>query len=306
MRRFFTLALATLGVALLAAPSAASDASNLTVLTTSQLTRTMAGARSAVITAYELEPRGGMVRALGELCRRGARGDIMLANPRDVVGQTVVRKNEQSRAALESAGCHVHFADRPLHLKLANIDGVTYLADRNFGRAATILRTDDPRDRTAIARTLSEDRGVDAGDLSTRKASALQIENDVILRSTGPLGVETESFGPGTTVFESLRRSALARRPVFLIVARTEFDNDDRERAALATLAAAGVHIRVGTSNAKLAVPQSGPTWMGSANATAGRPDQIDWGRRITNAGVHDAILRRFLQDWSQAEEVRL
>jgi hypothetical protein len=308
MRRPLVLCLAVLAAAALYAPSRAADPATLAVLSTSQLTRaiTEPQTRSAVITAYELEPRGAMVRALTTLCQRGGRADVMLANPRDVVGGTVVRKNQISQAALESAGCHVRFADRPLHLKLADVDGVTYLADRNFGRSATILRTDVGADRSAIARTLSQDRGVDAGDLSTRKASALAIEADVILRSTGSLGVETESFGPGTQVYEALRRSALARRPVYLIVARTEFDGDDRERSSLSALAAAGVHVRVGDSNAKLAVAQGGPTWIGSANATAGRPDQIDWGRRIDAPVVHDAILRRFLEDWNDAQDVRL
>ena len=88
---------------------------------------------------------------------------------------------------------------------------------------------------------------------------------------------------------------------VRLIVAALEerSKGSNAERAALARLAQAGVEVRVGTSGEKIALDGENG-WLGSANATRGLADQIDWGI-ITQGAMTAALREKFEQNWSAA-----
>lgn len=273
-----------------------------------QIYREVASADWAIVTAYELPARGGMTAALSELCRRGRRGDVILAGDRYIVGSRVRATVDEAAQALRGAGCSVRRANAPLHLKLAYISpGVAYLADRNWGRKASVVRVQSEADRSLIAATLQNRPGTN-GSLATRKADALILEAQAITQSSGPLLVESESFGAGTPVYDAIVSALAARRPVSLIVASAELRetgarSSSGERAALDRLRAAGAQVRMGSSDAKMAVGLNG-AWMGSTNATAGYPDQIDWGMRTGNPALRLQLAQRFASDWASAEPI--
>lgn len=258
------------------------------------------GAASAVLTSYELPAHGGMTAALAALCTRGGRADVILAGDRYLIGASAKRTVAASAATLTAAGCKVRRAAVPLHLKLLYLGPAgVFLADRNWGRNATIVRLDDPADRELIAATLRNQPGSN-GTLATLKGAALEIEARTIATSHGALAVESESFGANNPVFEAIRAAAGAGRPIRLIVSSLELrgSGSASERAALAELVRAGVQIRAGRANAKLAVTDDA-LWLGSTNATAGYPDQIDWGRRLDS--LRAPVRARFERDWESA-----
>jgi hypothetical protein len=63
---------------------------------------------------------------------------------------------------------------------------------------------------------------------------------------------------------------------------------------------AAGVEVRVGPDSEKLALSSS-QAWVGSANATGGRPRTIDWGTRTSDAAIRRALGARFEGNWNRA-----
>jgi hypothetical protein len=262
----------------------------------------VAVAPSAIVVSYELPARGGMTAALEALCARGARGDVILAGERFIVGGAVRRVDAEAAAALESSGCRVQRANIPLHMKLAFIGtGDAYLSDRNFGRYATVLHVDAPADRSLIAQTLQNRPGSN-GTLATLKGEALAIEAATIASSHGSLDFESESFGPNTPVYDALVAAAQTGRAIRVIVSASDLAEDSgSEAAALRNLAALHVQIATGRSDAKIAVSDSS-LFIGSANATAGYPEQIDWGRRIDDAPTRTEIRRRFQHDWEEAQ----
>jgi hypothetical protein len=264
----------------------------------------VATAPTAIVTAYELPARGGLTAALAALCARGGRGDVILAGNAFIVGSAVQRTVDEAQAALTGAGCRVRRATVPLHLKLVALGGgETYLADRNFGRSATIIRLDDVADRDLIAATLRNQPGTN-GSLATLKGPSLAIEAHVIADSAGSLDVESESFGANNVVYDAILAAAQSHRRVRLVVAQTELRSERNERAALDVLARAGVQIRAGRSDAKLAIGDQGDYFLGSSNATGGYPEQIDWGKRLNDAGMRGEIVRRFEGDWNDAEPI--
>ena len=174
----------------------------------------------------------------------------------------------------------------------------TYLADRNFGRTATIIRLDSPADRNLIAATLRNQPGTN-GSLATVKGPALAIEARVIAASTGNLDVESESFGTNNPVYDAILAAAQSHRRVRLVVVQNE-----SERGALDTLALSGVQIRSGRSDAKLAIAEHGDFFIGSSNATSGYPDQIDWGKDLNDPSIRGTIAQRFERDWKNADPI--
>lgn len=256
----------------------------------------VAAAPSAIVTAYELPARGGLTTALSALCLRGGRGDVILAGEQFIIGSSVKRTVDEAQATLTGSRCAVRRATVPLHLKLVALGGgETYLADRNFGRSATIIRLDTLADRNLIAATLRNQPGSN-GSLSTVKGLSLAIEAKVIADSSGTLDVESESFGADNVVYDAILAAAQTHRRVRLIVVENE-----SQRPALDALARAGVQIRTGRSDAKLAIAQQGDFYIGSSNATAGYPDQIDWGKRLNDPNIRGTIAQRFNSDWNDA-----
>jgi antitoxin (DNA-binding transcriptional repressor) of toxin-antitoxin stability system len=199
-----------------------------------------------------------------------------------------------------------------LHLKAAVIDGVAWLADRNWAGDGPerILRDTDADDVAAVASAVAGGAG-DDGHLATTKAGALRLEAAVIDRAgAGPLLIESESFGNGS-VYDALLRRAKAGEPTRLIVAGREVAESGpagREAKRLARLAALGVDVRVGDPargdlDEKLAVG-GGDAWVGSANATYARREygaQRDWGMATGVPAVGDDLRAAFERNWAAA-----
>jgi hypothetical protein len=265
-------------------------------------------ANFAIVTAYVLPEHGGMTAALSEMCRSGKRVDVQLPSSAHLVGSNVQAAVDAATQTLQDAGCKVQRVDRPLHMKLAyvgdNRGGVPYLADRNFGRNATVLRIDDPSDRNLIARTLRGQPGTN-GTLATRKDAALALEAHAIDASTGTLAIETESFGENNPVFDALLRAISHNRKILLLVANREASTNPRERTILEQLRTAHVNVRTGDTNAKIMLGGNNTAWFGSTNASSIQAEyaaQVDWGRIISDQGMRAELARRFIADWTAAQ----
>jgi hypothetical protein len=265
------------------------------------------GARDVRFGALVLYP-GLMCDALVDAAHRGARVDVTLQrNPyRGGAGERLA--NRRAAQTLRAAGATVTLRDRerqPFHLKAAVCDGVAYLCDRNWaadGREL-VVADDDAADVGLVRSTLRDAVGGSCGAFTTRKADALRAEAELI-RSAGdaPVTVETESFGGGA-ISAALREHAARGAPTTLILSRREAAHDRRERTLIAHLRAAGVDVREGGANEKLALCGDA-AWIGSANATfAGEreADQIEWGTVTRDAALVGAVRAALRRDVASA-----
>lgn len=252
------------------------------------------------LTAFVLAPGGEMVRALATACRRRARVVVELDRP----GFADVRQsNDAAIAQLRSAGCEARYASRALHMKVALLDHVAYLSDKNFAAGGLFVRDSRADDRAIIAQTLEGDPQ-SSERFWTRKADALDGEAEVMGTAHRMLLVETESFGAGTAVYDALLNAPRSGVHAFLLVASREFATTRDEQAAVGALIRAGVVVRLSGQNAKLAVADGLAAWVGSSNATASVPDQEDWGMRLSSSAQATAIRARFARDWAVSEPV--
>ena len=222
--------------------------------------------------------------ALAAAAARGAHVRVRLeAAPLGAADSDLARANRHCVTQLRAQGVDASLADGRdgvVHAKVALMDGVAWLDDRNFPSRGPdlIVRDDDPDDAAAIADALA---GLPAHDgrVTLDKSASLELEARALTGGTPPaLDVSTESFGDGP--IERVLRDAIARGAhVRLILAARELcQGKPQELLALAHVA--GAEIRVREDVDKLAVT---PTyaWTGSANATAS-PDwnpQREWGR---------------------------
>lgn len=275
---------------------------------------TLAAARQIALTAYTL--RGGQVLdALAAAARRGADVRVRLErDPFDDAAGTLHAANAAAIRTLRSAGASAELTkpgEPVLHLKAAVVDGVAWLDDRNWaaGGAQRILRDTDADDVAVVASAVAGGAGTD-GHLATTKSGAQRLEADVIGRAgPAPLGVESESFGPGT-IYNALLHRAQAQLPTRLVVAGREVaePGNRRERALLARMAALGVDVRVGDPAAgdldeKMAVAGA-DAWLGSANATyayGADGAQRDWGMSLREPAMVDGARAAFERNWRAA-----
>jgi hypothetical protein len=284
------------------------------VLTTAAgFVQTLASARNVALTAYTLRP-GAVLDALEAAAKRGATVSVRLErDPLDDAAGSLHRANAAAIAALRAAGATAEATgpgEPVLHLKAAVVDGTAFLDDRNWaGGAERILRDTDADDLAAVTAAVAGRPGAD-GHLATTKSGAQRLEADVIAGAgSGPLLVESESFGNGT-IYNALLHRAKAHEPTRLIVAGREVaERGNRtERAHLAHLAALGVEVRVGNPrhgdlDEKLAVADR-DAWFGSANATYARGAdgaQRDWGLATRQPDIGDALRAAFERNWSAA-----
>ena len=107
--------------------------------------------------------------------------------------------------------------------------------------------------------------------------------------------VETESFST-SAVSRILEQRARAGDDVTLVVAASEYRTSPRERAELADLVHAGVHVFTASSDEKIAV-DGGAGWTGSTNQTPGWGDQVDWGLVFGNADFVAALAQHVRDD---------
>lgn len=275
---------------------------------------TLAGAQRIALTAYTLH-EGRVLTALETAARRGATVTVRLErDPLDDAAGTLHHANARALAALRAAGASAE-ATKPgepvLHLKAAVVDGVAWLDDRNWaaGGAEEIVRDSDRDDVAAVASAVAGGAGSDA-HLATTKSGAQRLEAALIAGTgTGPLDVESESFGNGA-IYHALLHRAEAHLPTRLIVAGREAaePHNRLERAHLARLAALGVEVRTGDPkhgdlDEKLVVAGD-RAWTGSANATYARgPDgaQRDWGLTTRDPAMIDGLRTAFERNWSAA-----
>lgn len=258
-------------------------------------------ARQVAFGTYFLGP--GRVRdALIDAARRGAVVSVTM--------QDVPYRDDGSRAAstrasaraLRAAGANVTLlpsTSAPFHLKAAVCDGVAFLDDRNWSRddRETVLEDADPAD-VALVRDALGGRGSANPALATRKDAALAREIALIDGAREvPVIVETETLG-ASALSAALRRHARSGAATTLVVGRGEAD-DPRERALLRSLREAGVAVRRGGVDEKLAL--AGDTaWIGSANGTAtfsGTGSQIDWGVVTTDTTIVHAVRAALTRD---------
>jgi phosphatidylserine/phosphatidylglycerophosphate/cardiolipin synthase-like enzyme len=260
----------------------------------------IANAHTIEITAFTLQSNGPLVRALTSACRRRAHVDVELDYP-DF--PEVRATNDEAIRTLKSAGCNARPVDHPLHMKVAVLDNAIYLSDRNFADGGLFVRDTRADDRGVALQALNGVAGA-TDHFWTRKSDAIQAEAQLMHSAAGTLFVESESFGPGTAVFDTLIERRRAGVAVYLLVATSEFRSDARERAAVAQLIASGVTVRLSDQDAKLAVPDQIGAWVGSSNATSGLPDQIDYGMYLGGSTYAQEITRRFSADWARSVPV--
>jgi phosphatidylserine/phosphatidylglycerophosphate/cardiolipin synthase-like enzyme len=260
-------------------------------------------ARTVTISAYTLSPRGKMSGALLAAAARGARVSVALDG--SAFG-AAARSNTRTIAEFNARGIRVHLTERPLHLKAAVIDGAVFLSDRNWtsGRGhEVVIRDPYTGDRTIVERAILGDAGSNE-HLWLRKADALAAEARLVTqRASHEVLVESESFGAGTPLYDALRARARAHDSVHLIVAAFEYRRSSAEQRAVAELVREGVHVRIGTSGEKLALDGSN-AWIGSANATHGLPNQVDFGFIFHNREIAAQLRAQYEENWNAATPV--
>lgn len=258
------------------------------------------GAQTITISAFSLGPRSTVTQALVDAAHRGTKVSVVLDGK--AFGEAA-NENAQTVPYLQQNGVRVHLTENPLHIKAAVIDGAVYLSDRNWttrSSAEIVILDRVPADRMIVERAML---GVPSSNdhLWTRKADALAAEALLLnSKQTRSILVESESFGAGNPVAEALDRRALAGGDLYLIVSRLEYRSSPSERRTLQKLAYDGVHIRIGNSNEKLAI-NGDYFWAGSANATRGLPDQIDFGLLIQDAQLANDLRQTFVTNWNDA-----
>lgn len=285
------------GAALPWQPAGTGDLDLVTVRT---VTNRIESSHDVILSAYVLAPNGAMARALAAAAHRGAKVHVVLDG---VAFGAARRMNGEVTPRLREAGVRVDFTRAPLHAKAAVVDGHVYLSDRNWTRSRAELVLEDrlAADEPVVLRAITGVAGMH-GRLTTRKADSLAAEAAVLAGNrTHEVAVETEAFGLSTPVDVAL----LARRSrgdrVRLIVDQREYRSAPLEREQVAELVRHGVEVRIGRSGEKLAI-DGDAAWIGSANATPGLPDQVDWGVTAT-PNIANAIKLQFETNWSNAED---
>jgi len=275
-----------------------------------QVLRAIGSARSVLLTAYTLRP-SPMLNALEAAARRGARVTVRLEGcPYGDTSGALARENREAVKALRGLGADATLADTnarngpALHMKAALCDRVAYLDDRNWPvRGDTIVRDDFRADVAAIESAALGRGTVHTREFWTSKRDALWAERRLLASAAHAkrVNVESESFGAGSGVYGALKALAQSGVSCRLVVAQR--DLNAKSKRALASLAQAGVAVRVSESDEKMAIADGKRAWIGSANATSPfqNGDQIDWGLRTNAPDVLRHLNRRFAETWRAA-----
>ncbi len=268
-------------------------------------------ARSVLFSAYTLQ-RGAVFDALAGAARRGARVTVRLEGRPYGDAGGLARSNGNTVAALKRLGADAALVDTAgarepmLHAKAAVCDGVAYLDDRNFVANAgdTIVRDDTPGDVRALADAVQHRPAAPAHWFWTTKRAALEGEAALLdgAANAKTVDVETESFGLPGGVYAPLKRLAAAGVACRLIVSPRYVKPN--EAHVLDLLRAAGVAVRLGTFNEKLAVVDGAHAWTGSANSSCEpcNGDDVDWGLRTDAPDVVGALASHFNAHWTAAK----
>jgi phosphatidylserine/phosphatidylglycerophosphate/cardiolipin synthase-like enzyme len=273
------------------------------------VTSALARAHSVSCSAYVLDPRGAICRALESAGDRGAAVDVTLeafngatARPGSAGLQRLAR---ETATALRAHGVQVHLglpSGDLVHLKAAVVDGVAYLDDRNWSADGETIVADSQPDDVAAVRDAIEGRFSKSTSLATEKSAALALEAAAVSAGAGDrIDVETESFGGGS-ISSALRARAAGGAHVRLLVnGKIAFARSSaRERAVLHGLAKAGVEIRTTAAREKVCVAGD-RGWVGSANATYAGEPTTDWGIAIRDPAMLDTLESTFARSWETA-----
>ncbi|GAC1394314.1 MAG: hypothetical protein NVSMB31_14600 [Vulcanimicrobiaceae bacterium] len=273
---------------------------------TAALVAAMQHARSISLTAYVMRPCR-VLNALESAAKRGVRVHVALeAVPYGDPAGDLRQGNLDAAARLSRAGADARLVDQvgnaPMHMKAAVIDNATaFLDDRNWPDDGmdSIITDTDARDVGEVLSAIAG-HGSNSAPLATQKDAAIRREARTIYQSADAherISVESESFGYGR-IYAALLAAAREQTPVRLIVAQRDITS--RTEPALVRLMQAGVEMRIGANDEKMAVAQS-QAWLGSANATSGVPNQTDWGLRIFDRATITGLQARFERNWAAA-----
>ncbi|MBV9148694.1 MAG: hypothetical protein JO024_02425 [Candidatus Eremiobacteraeota bacterium] len=277
--------------------------------TTSDVIQRMRGARRIELSAYLLHSKR-MVRALESSACNGSRVSVRLeARPYAGADRRLARLNRETVAEMRSAGVDARlvdrFARRPYHMKAAIVDGVAFLDDRNWpmGARNTIVADNDRRE-VGVIRDAMRGKTENLRNIAVTKGAALSQEASVLSTDAVQCGasVETESFTAGTAPYRAIKLLALRGVPVRLLMSKNDLKRGTL--AAARALVRDGVAVRITGSAEKFAVAGD-RAWIGSANATYGRDDQIDWGITTTDCTLCPQLQARFNSTWRSARPLR-
>lgn len=273
-----------------AAAAAYSPATSARAVNLATVIATIEHARRATVSAYTLSPRSAMLAALRDASDNGAIVDLVLT------GDGLPYAIEQNhRIAERWQGAHVVLTREPLHLKAAIIDSGSevFVSDENWSRGGLIVQIPSQY-AIALARAMIGDAH-DDGDLTTTKASSLRAEAHVIDDARTDVALESESFGSDNPVYDALERALQRGVQVSVVVASREYEESAPERDALAILTRSGARVRTTPRTDKLLLTDHA-TWIGSANASSGVPEQVDWGYTATNNASLRAVIATRIQ----------
>lgn len=245
-----------------------------------------------------------MIAALAMTARAGGRANLVVdGNPYDPQGD-VRGSDEEALTLARRLNINVFRSPTPMHLKAAIVSTGCYLSDRNWSRTAVVLFDRDPVDYAAVSDAAkgsprSVSHGSDGG-LALVKEQALALEAQLLAQGVR-LSIESESFSAGNPVYQQLYAHAAGAR---LIIAATEYRQKASERAAVARLVARGASVRTSGANEKIALAGDG-VYVGSANATSGVENQVEWGLVTHDIAIVTLVRNRFEAEWSEGAPVR-
>ena len=293
-----TSAVLGLAVMLLGGAVSRADGIDAQLVPLGSLIGTIARARTVTASAYTLSPRSRMGRALVAAARGGASATLVL-DGEGLAGAT--RSNQKSAPVFAAAGVRVRLTDDKLHMKAVVVDGSrVFVSDRNWtvSRDSLILAL-PATTRIQVERAILG-QPTSNGTFATRKSDALALEASLLAqRRSRIVLVETESFSI-SAVSTILEQRARAGDDVTLVVAASESRTSSRERAELAALARARVHVFAGSSNEKIAV-DGNAGWIGSTNQAPDWGDQVDWGLVFGNPALVAALAQHVRDDAARA-----
>jgi hypothetical protein len=274
---------------------------DITIVTMDNVVCAIASAHTVTATTFTLSTHTHFAQALEAAHARGA--SVTLELDSEAFGGALTTNNATA-AAFKAQGIGIIYSQGPLHAKVALIDHLLVLSDRNWDNEGGFIVTDtNEDDRNVVAQLLRGQGGSDS-HFWTIKGDALAAEAKVIANGTGPnLAYESESFGGGNVVYDALMARARSGTHVRVIVAAQEYTTTPAERDAIAALKAAGVQVKIGSTNEKLAITP-GTIWFGSTNSTIGLANQEDWGMITSDPGLQSSIANRFEQNWAAAQSV--
>lgn len=248
-----------------------------------------------VISAYTISPlQRALIGDLEAAAARGVKVDVVLTGEGE---RYALDQNREVGAALRQAHVRVDILQRPIHLKGLVIDSGAFVAldDENWSRASTIVVLPSAQ-ALPVERAMIGDPH-DAPPLTFVKSSSLRFEAALIRQAHSSIVVETESFGADNPVSDEIVAKSSHGISVTLIVASKEYGEEPIERNYLALLSSRDhVKVLLQQGTGKGALIDGHLAWIGSANASPGEDNQLDWGFASADAGFVSAVARSLNQ----------